>query len=58
MIQEYDIFLGATCESCKSDEDVVMSEDGEMICTDCLFEKTCEEMFKDTLDDEDEDYDE
>ena len=29
------------CSLCGSDEDVIKSEDGEEICTDCLFEQNC-----------------
>lgn len=46
MIEEYDITNGE-CYLCRTVEDVVMDEDGDFICTDCLFEKTCEEMFGD-----------
>ena len=42
---DYDVIPGQ-CHVCRTEEDVVMDEDGDMICTDCLFEKTCEDMFK------------
>lgn len=45
MIEEYDILQGHTCEECGDDEDVTMDEDGNLICTSCLFEKACEERF-------------
>lgn len=39
------MFVDGQCYKCRTDEDVVMDEDGDLICTDCLFEKTCEDMF-------------
>ena len=32
------------CVECGTDEDIVFEEDGNPICTDCLFEKQCDEM--------------
>ncbi len=29
------------CQECHTTEDIVFDEDGEPICTDCLFEKEC-----------------
>lgn len=29
------------CVECGSTEDIVYDEDGDPICTDCLFEKEC-----------------
>lgn len=51
MIEEYSIWDGEECETCGTDEDVVIDENGSFICTDCLFEATCEKMF---CNDEDE----
>lgn len=56
MIYEYDIEHDATCSVCRTEEDVVMDEDGDMICTDCLFERTCEQMFGESDCNDDEDY--
>lgn len=56
MIYDYDIEHGATCTVCRTEDDVVMDEDGDMICTDCLFERTCEEMFGDADCNDEEDY--
>lgn len=53
MRQDYFILNDAVCSTCRTDEDVVMDEDGDTICTDCLFEKSCEEMFKNYEEDED-----
>lgn len=47
MINEYLILNDAECSKCRTHEDVVMDEDGDLICTDCLFERSCEEMFSD-----------
>ena len=33
------------CHVCGDTENVVYDEDGNEICTDCLFEKECEEIF-------------
>ena len=41
MIKEYTIVPGKCCE-CGTKEDVVIDEDGDFICTDCLFELQCE----------------
>lgn len=39
------------CE--KRDEPaVVVSEDGEALCQDCIFEQTCEDMFGDPWEDD------
>lgn len=34
--------LGGKCCECGTDEDVIIDEDGDFICTDCLFELQCE----------------
>lgn len=52
---EYEVYHGEICGVCRTDNDVVMDEDGELICTDCLFERTCDEMFG-VADVNDEDY--
>lgn len=46
------MFVDGQCYKCRTDEDVVMDEDGDLICSDCLFEKTCEDMFKEYTDDD------
>lgn len=48
------ILNDAECSKCRTHEDVVMDEDGDLICTDCLFERSCEEMFSDEYDEDDE----
>lgn len=48
MIESYSVFQGdefTHCCKCRTENDLTMNEDGETICTDCLFEQTCEEMF-------------
>lgn len=48
MIETYSVFQGdeeVTCYKCHTEEDLIMNENGDIICTDCLFEQTCEEMF-------------
>ena len=46
-IKEYDVINdGETrCSLCGCCEDIVFDEDGEAICTECLFERETEEMF-------------
>ena len=34
------------CEYCETTEDVVWNDDGEQICTDCLFEFECERQMR------------
>ena len=42
-IEEYTVFSGRDdyekCRSCGTQEDLTMDEDGDYICTDCLFEE-------------------
>lgn len=54
MISEYLILDDAECGKCRTRDDVVMNEDGDLICTDCLFEQSCEEMFGNEYDEEEE----
>ena len=45
MIREYTILPGsedAKCCECGTREDIVIDDDGDFICTDCLFELQCE----------------
>ena len=44
MIKEYTIDNSGEfeCIECKTKEDIVMDEDGDYICTDCLFERECD----------------
>lgn len=44
-IKEYTVFEGLTCEECGTTEDVIFDEDGNEICTDCLFERESMEEF-------------
>lgn len=53
MVEDYYFVENVECSSCGTNEDVVFDEDGDLICTDCLFEKTTEEMFKDEYDEDD-----
>lgn len=50
------MIVDGQCYKCRTDEDVVMDEDGDFICTDCLFEKTCDEMFNFSSDDDEIDW--
>lgn len=43
-IKEFDIMPGLKCSVCGTEEDVTIDENGEEICTDCLFEQECEDM--------------
>jgi hypothetical protein len=43
-IETYDILPEGVCSVCGCTEDIVIDEDGEMICIDCLFERRCAEM--------------
>jgi hypothetical protein len=38
------------CEKC-TDEAIGFNDDGEALCSDCLFEQTCEELFSDEWED-------
>lgn len=42
--KEYAYVEGEDCYMCGADEDIVLDEDGDTICTDCLFEKECESI--------------
>jgi hypothetical protein len=44
-IKEYAILknLDAECSQCEATEYLVIDKDGDIICTDCLFERQCEE---------------
>lgn len=44
-IKEYDIIDEGQCSVCGCTEDIVIDEDGKMICVHCLFEQTCEEQY-------------
>jgi hypothetical protein len=44
MIEEYSILDIGECHICHTHEDITVDEDGDEICTDCLFEKKCEEL--------------
>ena len=46
------MLMDGQCHICRTHDDVTMDEDGDFICTDCLFEKTCEDMFKDYSNDD------
>lgn len=50
-IQEYGYIddPDAECHVCRGTEDLVYDEDGDVICTDCLFEEKTEEILKDTI---------
>jgi len=54
VISEYLILDDAECGKCQTHDDVVMDEDGDLICTDCLFERSCEEMFANEYDEDEE----
>lgn len=48
MIEEYYSILNdpnLECIDCKTNEDLIIDEDGDTICTDCLFERRCEEKW-------------
>ena len=42
-IREYEIIRdsGGECCECGAKEYLVIDEDGDLVCTDCLFEKKC-----------------
>lgn len=45
-IKEYDILANLDefyrCSKCGTTENVALDDDGDEICTDCLFERECE----------------
>lgn len=43
-IKEYPYVEGEDCYMCGVSEDIVLDEDGDTICTDCLFQKECEKL--------------
>lgn len=45
----YELHDGEACEKCGATEDVVCDE-GDWACTDCLFEQSCEQIFREGLD--------
>lgn len=44
MIKEYGLIDNGKCYKCGSTEDVTVNEDGDEICTDCLFEEESEKL--------------
>jgi hypothetical protein len=42
MIKEYPIIKGLRCSVCGTKDDTTYDEDGNEICTDCLFERETE----------------
>ena len=44
MKQEYSILDIGECHKCHTHEDVTVNEDGDEICTDCLFEEVSEKL--------------
>ena len=47
MIKEYQVQPNDlhTCFVCKGTEDIVLDDDGDTICTDCLFERESEREY-------------
>lgn len=48
-IKEYTIITNGKCHICGDTEDVVIDEEGDEICTTCLFERDCEEQWNDDM---------
>ena len=44
-IEYYEIIKDpdAVCSQCGTHEDIVMDGEGDLVCTDCLFEQRCQE---------------
>lgn len=41
---EYDIVDDEKCSECGCIDDIVMNDDGDYVCTDCLFESTTNDI--------------
>ncbi len=45
MIKEYKTHIIGKCSLCGDEDIVVIDEDGEEMCPDCLFERTCDKEY-------------
>ena len=41
------------CEVCGDSDDTFFTDDGELLCNDCIFERRCDDLVDDTLDEDD-----
>lgn len=47
-IKEYTIIPNGKCCFCGDTESVVIDEEGDEVCTDCIFERECDTMYNDS----------